>query len=168
MDCDPALRIRVLDEADVQAYRAFHLIALSEAPTSFGSTYEVEAERSEEELRERLRTNCVFAAFDDRCIVGMIVFAQGEGGKLRHRGIVSGFYVDPTRQGLGIGGSLLDALIAEARHRVEQLVLIVTGGNQSAIGLYEARGFERCGIEPRALKHEGAYYDGVMMVRFLT
>jgi RimJ/RimL family protein N-acetyltransferase len=45
--------------------------------------------------------------------------------------------------------------------------LTVVSENEAARRLYEAMGFVAYGHEKRALKHDGRYYDEVLMVKFL-
>ena len=45
--------------------------------------------------------------------------------------------------------------------------LTVVSENEAARRLYEAMGFVEYGHEKRALKHDGRYYDEVLMVKFL-
>ena len=51
--------------------------------------------------------------------------------------------LDSLREGQGIGTSLLDAIVAEARTRsCKRLFLITTNDNLNALGFYQKRGFE--------------------------
>lgn len=60
----------------------------------------------------------------------------------------------PELRGRGIGGGLLDALITAAREaECSALHLEVRADNDTAIGMYEARGFEAVGTRP-------GYYHG--------
>jgi ribosomal protein S18 acetylase RimI-like enzyme len=61
---------------------------------------------------------------------------------------------------------LVNAVIDHAAAVVEQVTLTVVADNASAIALYSAMGFERYGVEPRALKSERGYADEVLMVRY--
>ena len=69
----------------------------------------------------------------------------------------------------GIGRALLEAAIAHGRswHGLEQIVLTVTASNLAARRLYLRAGFVPFGLEPRALKSEGRYYDKEHLILFL-
>jgi RimJ/RimL family protein N-acetyltransferase len=54
------------------------------------------------------------------------------------------------------------------RAGVEMVQLTVVSENEAARRLYEAMGFVEYGYERRALKHDGRYYDEVLMVNFLN
>jgi RimJ/RimL family protein N-acetyltransferase len=53
------------------------------------------------------------------------------------------------------------------RERVEALQLSVVSENEAARRLYGSLGFAEYGLEKRALKQDGRYYDEVLMVKFL-
>jgi ribosomal-protein-alanine N-acetyltransferase len=58
--------------------------------------------------------------------------------------------VRPDRQGTGIGGTLLDALLAEAGRRgCAEVFLEVRRDNAPARALYDRRGFAQVGVRPR-------------------
>jgi ribosomal protein S18 acetylase RimI-like enzyme len=69
-------------------------------------------------------------------------------------------------QGGGVGRSLLEACIAEARHAkgLEMLTLSVTESNSGAVRLYDKAGFVRYGSLPHAIRVEGRYYTKLQMV----
>jgi RimJ/RimL family protein N-acetyltransferase len=54
-------------------------------------------------------------------------------------------------------------VIEQAQNLVEELSLTVVASNTAAYRLYIAAGFERYGLERRALKVGHEYYDEVLM-----
>ena len=76
-------------------------------------------------------------------------------------------YVRDPARGTGLAGQLVDAVLAHARREVELVQLSVVASNDAARRLYERRGFERYGVEPRALKVDGRYLDEALMVKRL-
>ena len=76
---------------------------------------------------------------------------------------VSTIGVARDRQGEGIGGRLLDALLAEADRRSPVVLLEVRADNERAITLYERRGFVAIGRRPRYYQPSGT--DAVVMKR---
>lgn len=59
---------------------------------------------------------------------------------------VKRIFVDPAARGLGLGRRLIDRLVATARLQGITLMRLETGISQpEALGLFEARGFTRCG-----------------------
>lgn len=73
--------------------------------------------------------------------------------------------VDPTRQGRGIGRTLLDDFIADGRARgAQRLHLEVRDGNP-AVGLYRAAGFVTAGRRRSYYRgRDGATYDALTLM----
>ncbi|WP_448954209.1 N-acetyltransferase family protein [Labrys neptuniae] len=162
-----SVTIRRLGPDDSGLYRAIRLDALATAPEAFGSTYEAEVGRPLDAFAQRLSKSVVFGAQTEGKLVGTAGYYRLDGLKDRHKGHVVGVYVQPAWQGRGIAGALMEAVIAAARGEVEQLLLAVVNGNDSALALYRRLGFTAYGVEPRALKSETGYVDETLMVRFL-
>ncbi|WP_307798310.1 GNAT family N-acetyltransferase [Actinoplanes flavus] len=71
--------------------------------------------------------------------------------------------VDPDRQGLGLGRTLVTTLIAAAlRHRVEVLTLDLRGDNTRAAALYKKLGFHQYGRLDRFVAVGEARYDKLL------
>ena len=73
--------------------------------------------------------------------------------------------VTTARQGEGIGGTLLDALLAEADRRCPVVLLEVRAGDEATQGLYRRRGFAPIGLRPNYYPLSGE--DAVVMRREL-
>ncbi|MCY1250884.1 hypothetical protein D9M72_645760 [compost metagenome] len=63
---------------------------------------------------------------------------------------------------------LVEAVVDEARGKVEQLQLTVVSSNAAAIRLYSKLGFAEYGLEKRALRIDGQYLDEVLMALALA
>ena len=119
------------------------LTALKEAPYAFGSTWEHEKDRSEQDWRNSVASKVrLVAELDDRVVgmaaVGPTAFSGGAE--------VTSFWVAPQARGKGVGDSLLQAVTARAQaDGYNQLFLWVTDGNVHAQRLYERHGFRRTG-----------------------
>jgi len=74
-------------------------------------------------------------------------------------------YVAPDHRGLGGGRQLLrEALVLlRAMPGLHDVTLAVTAGNQAAIALYAAAGFEAYATTPDALRVDGMFYDELGM-----
>lgn len=82
----------------------------------------------------------------------MVVGAQGD---------VQTIAVDADRRGCGVGGLLLDALVAEASRRgCTSLLLEVAADNRAAQSLYRTRGFE---VIARRSSYYGPGRDAAVM-----
>jgi [ribosomal protein S18]-alanine N-acetyltransferase len=73
--------------------------------------------------------------------------------------------VTTARQGEGIGGTLLDALLAEADRRSPVVLLEVRATDGATQGLYRRRGFTPIGVRPNYYPLSGE--DAVVMRREL-
>jgi RimJ/RimL family protein N-acetyltransferase len=67
----------------------------------------------------------------------------------------------------GVARRLVKTTIEFARDRVERIQLSVVSDNEQARQLYERLGFLVHGIEKKALKQDGRYYDEVLMSKDL-
>ena len=76
-------------------------------------------------------------------------------------------YVLGAARNAGVGKALVAGVLDHARGRVEMVQLTVVSENESARRLYRAMGFVEYGYDKKALKHDGRYYDEVLMVNFL-
>ena len=76
-------------------------------------------------------------------------------------------YVRPEARGSGLATALVENLVQYARAAVEQVQLTVVSSNPRARRFYERMGFIEYGLEEKALKYNGIYFDEVLMVKFL-
>jgi len=161
------LRIRRLEIADAALFRDFRLEALQQNPEAFGSTFARENAQPLAWFEARLGAADIFGAFVDGALTGMAGFSAQENSKQAHKGLLWTMYVRATARNSGLGRKLVAAVLDHARGRVELVQLSVVSENESARKLYLAMGFVEYGYEKRALKHDGRYYDEVLMVNFL-
>jgi ribosomal protein S18 acetylase RimI-like enzyme len=154
-----------LSPSDAAAFRTLRLRALRDHPEAFSSSFEEEEKISVAEIAERIRKetpeNCTFGVFVNDMLAGMVHVARYTRHKIRHKAHIGGMYVVPEARGRGAGRALLDAAVAHA-HRlggVEELVLAVTVGNESARRLYASVGFVPYAIEPHFIRVGEIYYD---------
>ena len=160
--------IRPVTAADADAYRDIRLEALKQQPQAFSSTFARESEQPLPWFIERIATGHVIGAFADGRLVGVAGCWRQDGEKERHKAALWGMYVRPAARRSGVGRRLVEAILAHAATRVEQVNLSVVSGNEAALRLYRNAGFVEYGREMRALKEDGRYFDEILMVRFLT
>ncbi|BCJ70990.1 N-acetyltransferase [Catellatospora sp. IY07-71] len=134
---------------DWQTLRELRLNALQEAPYAFGSTFERERDRAEQEWRARLDSpaSASFAALLDGVPAGLAGGYLPEGGQDAVE-LVS-MWVSPAARGRRIAEQLVDAVAGWARDlgRAE-VVLEVAAGNDTARRVYERCGFMPCAEVP--------------------
>jgi RimJ/RimL family protein N-acetyltransferase len=158
----------LLTPADAARFRDIRLEALQQNPEAFGSSFEWENDQSLAWFEERIAQSDIFGAFVDGDLVGTAGFRVQDGPKRSHKGLLWGMYVRPTARHSGLGRRLVEAVVSHASERVELLQLTVVSENRTARQLYAGLGFVEYGYEKKALKHDGRYYDEVLMVRFLA
>ena len=167
MVIDPAISLRPMLPEDAEAYRAIRLEGLERNPEAFGTSLEAEATQKLEWFAERLRHNTIFCAWRGAELLGIAGFQAQAGAKRDHKGNLWGVYVRPSGRGVGVARMLAERVIEHARAHVEQLQLTVVSTNERARRLYAHLGFTEYGIEKHGLKYGGAYFDQVLMVKFL-
>ena len=156
-------QIRRLEPADAALYREIRLEALQKNPEAFGSTFEKENAQPLSWFEAAIGRADIFGGF----LAGIAGFAAQEGAKHAHKGLLWAMYVRSAARKSGLGKILVAAVLDHARGRVEMVQLTVVSENEAARRLYEAMGFVEYSYEKRALKHDGRYYDEVLMVNFL-
>lgn len=131
-----------------EAWRDVRLEALRDAPTAFGSTYENQVGRTEQQWRDRLHPanglTCL-SMLDDR-IVGMAAGHPEGDGVIE---LIS-MWVSPDARRRGVGDALVDEVVRWAREQhADAVELWVTRGNDPAERLYARHGFLRTGaVQP--------------------
>lgn len=85
------------------------------------------------------------------------------------RTVENSVYVKDDWRGKGLGGLVLDRLLALGRaHAHHSVIARITAGNEASLALHERRGFVRVGHEREvALKH-GIWLDVVTLQRILS
>jgi GNAT superfamily N-acetyltransferase len=132
---------------DAMRVRAVRLRALADAPDAFSTTLEQDRARPDEDWRARLSTDrtATFLATTADGDVGMAVGAPYDGSP--GAAGLFGMWVDPRARGGGVGGALVDAVLAWARSRGYRRILLDVGDeNAAAIALYARRGFVPNGV----------------------
>ncbi|KKC35149.1 hypothetical protein WH87_18605 [Devosia epidermidihirudinis] len=158
--------VRQLTRADVDAYRAIRLEALTNHPTAFFSTAEDLLQRTSRELADLLDALVFIGAVTPEGeLVGIMAYERGQ-NRQGHRGWLYQVYVKPQMRGTGCAMALLDAVIERAKTEVLQLHLSVESRNAPALRLYEKAGFAIYGTDPRYMSVNGRYVDEHLMVRF--
>ncbi len=159
--------IRRLNVSEVEELKAIRLRALSTDRMSFASTSEKESKYDENQWTDFARR----AAESSQMVVlvakpptGPFVGMVGSflEGNVSH---VWGMWVDPGYRNRGLGGKLLDAILAqiEAVHPKLEVKLGVVSSSEAARQLYRTRGFEETGhTEPLEHTPSVIWYEMVL------
>ena len=164
--------VRRLLPSDAQAYADIRLRGLREHPEAFTSSFEEDVTRPLAESQARLTVSplrphdAFWGAFSAQQLVGVVGIQGRYRAKERHTATVVGLYVTNENRGLGHAQALMAALLAFAKdcEGLMQLDLTVTVGNDSALRLYEQRGFAVWGVYPGAICVAGRPWDKAHMV----
>lgn len=162
--------IRRLSASDAGEYRELRLYGLRAHPEAFGASWAEEAVQPLAWFEERIAGNVIFGGKtgDTTAIQGVIGFHASNGVKQRHKGVLWGMFVQPEARGTGLGPALVARVLEHAKQTVEEVRLTVVSTNTAAVRLYERAGFERYGLERRALKVGDCYHDEVLMALILS
>lgn len=153
------MEIRLIRPGEGELLRRARLALLAEAPwreALLDSEQTKPADYWEERARqgatgETLAT--LIATEADDCL-GLVDLVPG--AERRETAELAGMWVHPRRRRSGIGRAVTEAAIAWARaHGFATVALWVVESNESAIGLYEACGFDRAGDPVPVRGHEG-------------
>ncbi|MFJ6378531.1 GNAT family N-acetyltransferase [Kitasatospora sp. NPDC092039] len=166
--------LRRLGAADAGPYRAFRLQALRETPSAFTSSHAEEAGKPMSVTLRRLAEaedgpGALIGAFDGTgALVGTAGLKVPRRSRERHKGTLYGMAVARGAAGRGIGRALVrDVLRTAEDGRLRQVLLTVSEGNEPALRLYTACGFEVWGREPRAVLVDGRAVAKLHMVCLL-
>jgi ribosomal protein S18 acetylase RimI-like enzyme len=166
------MSVRILTRADAAAFRELRLRALKEHADAFTSSYEEDVQKPLTATEQRIDGgdgSTFWGAFVDGRLQGIVGLAREPRRKNAHKADIVAMYVAPEAGRRGLGRALLQAVIDHARSvaGLEQLVLTVTRNNHAAFELYRTTGFMTYGVEPRAIKVAGEYFDKEHMILFL-
>ena len=151
--------IRLINDADAEAYAALRRESLLDAPLAFTSSPEDDAASSATGVREMLSHGVdavIIGAFAPQ-LVGMVGMYRDRHLKRAHKMHVWGVYVTPSHRGSGLALAMMQAAIAHARSvpGIACLDLSVNSTAPAAQRMYERAGFRMWGCEPDALRYGG-------------
>ena len=153
-------------------FREIRLEALKSLPINFASAYEVECLWPLSAFEVRQRSYLHVGAYVGGHpgigeLVGIATLVPQVPRRMQHKADITSVYVKPAYQGKGVATAMFGWLEEEAAREFDQVHLSVVAENADACRLYEWLGYETYGIEPRAIKYEGQYYDDAFMVKLL-
>jgi len=160
------LQIRPLAAEDAAIYQELRRLSLAEAPHLVGPRAEREARDELPALRARIAGYpgegvFAFGGFRDGICAAAGALARNPDPRFSHKLFLWGMYVRPEFRGQSAGRQMLEHLLAFARRQpgAECVMLQATTTNEPAKALYRKFGFVSCGIEPKALKIGGNYWN---------
>lgn len=138
------IEIQRLNPDEVARLRAIRLAALQDAPQAFETTFQTAVNLPLESWQQQLQMLPTFVAVIDGVDSGMVRGAP-HSDDASWAYLIS-LWVAPRARRLGIGQTLIDAVVAWASSEgYVRLVLEVGEGNKNAIALYTRKGFQPTG-----------------------
>ncbi len=159
------MEIRLLKPSDAKSYWDLRLEALELNPEAFATNYAeaVKRENPVESVANNLsnKGNFTYGAFNNEELIGVVTLLQETPLNLRHKANILAMYVSPYVRGIGVGKELLTEAINKAKTigTIEKINLTVVTTNEKAKKLYIKLGFKVFGMEEKALKINGNYYN---------
>ena len=150
-------RIARLTAGHAPAYRSLMLHAYAQAADAFTSTPQERAAEPDTWWVRRIADpqggSVAFGAFSGDELVGSVALEFSDKPKTRHKVHLIGMFVRAEHRGTGAGRALVAAALEHAQSRagVRAVTLTVTAGNEPALALYRAFGFQLFGTEPMAI-----------------
>lgn len=156
---------RKIKEDEWQKYKKIRLEALKNDPQAFGSSYERENQKSDNEWKEKLMlsntddSKKIFVGIDNDSN-GFLAIGGAYAENLGEWNVIA-IYVNPKYRGQGVSKILLSEIIntLKARGNVKRLILRVNVNQQAAVNLYRSLGFVIINKEEKQLLGDGNFYD---------
>ena len=161
MDCT----IEILTSGKWQVLKDLWLEALQQNPEAYGSSYEEESIRSDEEWRQKFDAGPKYVARVGEMYVGLMGVQFEKKIKMAHSAQIVGVYVSPEYRGKGIGRTMMERALADL-HANPKIVRVGIGVNtlqEYAVKLYHDLGFKDYGPAEKVTKVGGVYYDHMQM-----
>lgn len=159
--------IRQLNNNDVHAYRDIRLEMLKDKPEAFGDSYENTKKEESDFFLNLINRGKVFSVFEkDEIIATTGCFIQ-QGEHIQHKAYIWGVYVKPQYRGKNISYDLLQSALKDLPSEIDLVQLVVTRDNVAAEKTYKKAGFEVWGVQEKAVKVKGVFYDNIHMVKFM-
>lgn len=162
------MEIRRLETQDAPIFKEIRMEALKTDPIAFAADYSDEINHPVSLYEEWIESKIVYGAFETGELIGVSSFTwEKSKRKLCHGGMIQSVFVKPNYRRQGIGTSLFNAIIDNLPKEIEKVIIYVVKKNEKAKSMYEALGFQQYGLEEKALKIDGQYYDEYLMVKFI-
>ena len=166
-DAGGAARIRVAAEADAEPIRRIYNHEVHHSTATFDLV-----PRSREDQRSWLASrsgafSVLVAEWEDE-VVGFASVSPYKERAAYRTTVEDSVYVRRDRHGLGIGRSLLLAVLDAAEASGFHAVMArIVGGHEASIALHRACGFELVGVEREVGRKFGKWLDVALMQRLL-
>lgn len=156
---------RVMQPADVRAYRDLRRLGIQLFPKNFLLTLEAHDERSDASEAETLGQGNIHGVFDGDRLIGIAGLRQSVMPTTTHRAEIGPYLVHPDYHGTSAANDLMAALrdVAHAKG-IWQLELYVHEDNIRGQAFYARHGFVQVGTLPNVVVVDGAPQTDLFMV----
>jgi len=163
----PAASVRDAVDADMAAVAAIYAHHVRTGLATFEETPPSEAEIAERWRGVLAQGLPYLVAELDGAVCGFAYAAPYRARSAYRYSVEDSIYVAPDKNGRGIGGALLAALIPRCATADKRLMVAVIGdsANVASIGVHAKAGFRVAGVLPAVGYKLGRWVDSVIMVR---
>ena len=122
------ISIRQIDEKDWENFRSIRLKALRSDPEVFGSNYEKESAKSDDDWIEWVNreNGRIFLIYDGSKLIGMTGIYFGDGAEDRETAFLWGSWLEPEYRRKGISKQMYEMRIAAAKQEPEIKKVVVS------------------------------------------
>jgi len=168
IDKNREVTFRNLVQTDFEEWNAIRTMALDVAPVAFGSSNIDEIPVRKDMFKRNMEQpdHFIVGVFHETDLIGIGGFYRFNQLKHKHKGTIWSVFVHPNLQENGIGRKLMLDILKRAFeiNGLERILIGAESTNMPAVKLYRSLGFKVYGTEEKSLKHEGKYFDEVLMV----
>ena len=162
------MRIRPATPEDAEATRAIYNAEVVGGTNTFDLVPRTEAEQLAWLAAHRGAHPAVVAVDEGGRVLGFGALSPFRERPAYATTVEDSVYVEPARQGQGIGRALLEELVRlAARHGFHTMIARIVGHNEVSIGLHRACGFELVGVEREVGRKHRRWLDVVELQRLL-
>jgi len=158
------MTIRVLDAADLHAFRALHRLGLAEAPNLFIQNMDEDTKNPDSAIIAMLERGEVWGGFYGTELVAKMAIDVLPYSRLAHTRWLHELYVHPQARGTGFGTALVRAVLENAYATgATHFLLWVNSANTNAYSFYKKIGFHEAGRVAGGIIMDGHSADDVLM-----
>lgn len=163
------MKLRLLDESDMPAFRELRLQALKEHPMMYMHIHDEEQKRPDAYWESMIKYSKIIGTFDGDTMVAFAIMSPYGGIKQRHKCMIWGAYVTPEARNQAIGKNMRLKLFDEARALdMTHCISSIVAGNPASLAMHEAVGYEVMYTEKKGIKHrDDSYSDVIHLIKWL-
>ncbi len=163
------MKIRRATVDDAEAIRAIYNAEV----TGSTVTFDLVPRTAQEQVAWLVQRSGAYAVLvaedDDGTVLGFASLSPFRERPAYSTTVEDSVYVGRDRRGGGVGGALLEELVATATaHGFHTVIARIVGGHDASIALHEKAGFDVVGTEREVGRKMGRWLDVVVMQRLLA